>query len=74
VKLKSFSVVRVSVIVFLFFYIFVQKVYAYLDPGTGSYIFQIIIATLIGGFCVIKTFWNKIINFFKNLFSKNKKQ
>lgn len=47
--------------------------YAYLDPGTGSYIFQIIIATVIGGFFAIKLFWQKIISFFKKLFSINKK-
>jgi hypothetical protein len=54
--------------------IFSQTAYAYLDPGTGSFIFQIIIASLIGAFFTIKMFWTKIILFFKNLFSKKQKQ
>ena len=46
--------------------------YAYLDPGTGSYIFQIIIATIIGGIFGIKLFWQKIILFFKKIFIHGK--
>lgn len=42
--------------------------YAYLDPGTGSYLFQLIIAALIGGLFTIKLFWQKIISFFKKMF------
>lgn len=39
--------------------------YAYIDPGTGSYIFQIIAAALFGGLFALKQFWGKIIGFFK---------
>jgi len=46
-----------------------KQVFAYLDPGTGSYIFQVLIAALIGGLVTIKMFWRKIINFIKNFFS-----
>jgi len=52
---------------------FTPAAYAYLDPGTGSYIFQMFIGVLVGGAFVIKLFWNKIISFFKNLFSKKAK-
>lgn len=44
----------------------------YLDPGSGSFILQIIIAALFGSLFVIKAYWRKIINFFRNLFSKNR--
>jgi len=47
-----------------------QNAFAYLDPGTGSYIFQVVVAILIGGIFVIRTFWQKIKKFFSNLFSK----
>ncbi len=43
---------------------------AYLDPGTGSYLFQILIAGLIGGLFAIKIFWVKIKGFFLGLFGK----
>lgn len=51
-----------------------QKVYAYLDPGTGSYIFQIIIGLLLGGLffvrSFIKSFFLSIIHLFKRRLPK----
>ena len=44
--------------------------HAYLDPGTGSYIFQIIIGFAAGGAYLIKTFWRQITDFFKKLFTR----
>ncbi len=43
--------------------------YAYLDPGTGSYILQVAIGALAGGILVIKTYWVNI----KIFISKYKK-
>jgi hypothetical protein len=42
----------------------------YLDPGSGSFILQILIATLLGGLFVAKTFWRRIVEFFRSLFSR----
>lgn len=50
--------------------IFPRHVYAYIDPGSGSYIFQIIVAGVLGGLYGIKLYWQKIVSFFKNLVSK----
>ncbi|MDD5217734.1 MAG: hypothetical protein PHS88_06495 [Candidatus Omnitrophica bacterium] len=47
---------------------FVRTAYAYIDPGTGSYIFQILIVGVIGGLCAVKIFWAKIVLFVKRLF------
>jgi hypothetical protein len=38
---------------------------AYLDPGSGSFILQILIATLVGSVFLIKVYWKKIKAFFK---------
>ncbi|BCY16213.1 MAG: hypothetical protein GYA12_08305 [Chloroflexi bacterium] len=38
----------------------------YLDPGSGSFILQVIIAALLGGGFAIKTYWKNI----KKLFVK----
>ena len=46
--------------------------YAYLDMGTGSYILQVTIASLLAGLFAIKLFLNKIKTLFKNLFSRKK--
>jgi len=43
-----------------------QSAYAYVDPGTGSYILQILLAGIIGIPFIIKSKWNKIVLFFKN--------
>jgi hypothetical protein len=50
--------------------ILIQNAFAYLDPGTGSYIFQVLIAAIIGGLFTIKIYWQKIKDFFINHFSR----
>ncbi|MFC1760291.1 hypothetical protein ACFLZD_02080 [Candidatus Neomarinimicrobiota bacterium] len=62
---------KIMFIIFgLFFLIFPQTAHAYLDPGTGSYIFQIILAAFVGAAFTIKIYWTKVKTFFINLFSK----
>lgn len=50
-----------------------DTVLAYLDPGTGSIIVQVLIAGLCGGLFAIKLFWSKIKTSFNNLSSKGGK-
>lgn len=45
---------------------------AYLDPGSGSYFIQLLIASLMGTLFVLGTYRKKIGQFLKNLFSKRK--
>jgi len=47
-----------------------QDAFAYLDPGTGSYIIQLIIALVVGAAFSVKMFWERIVIFFKNIFKK----
>ena len=42
----------------------VHDAFAYLDPGTGSYLVQILIAGLVGAAFSIKIFWQRIKDFF----------
>lgn len=51
-----------------------KDAHAYLDPGSGSYLLQIVIAGLVGGLFTVKTFWFQIKTFFTNLFSRKKKK
>lgn len=44
---------------------FIPSAFAYLDPGSGSYILQAVIAGVLGGAYAIKLYWFKIISFFK---------
>lgn len=45
---------------------FSTNAWAYLDPGTGSYIFQIVAAAVLGSFFALKMYWKRIVSFFKN--------
>jgi hypothetical protein len=38
---------------------------AYIDPGTGSYFIQVLIAALAGGALAVKIFWRRIVAFLK---------
>ena len=44
---------------------FVPSAFAYLDPGSGSYILQAIVAGALGGAYAVKLYWFKIVSFFK---------
>ena len=61
-----------SVIMVLCVSIDVKTSYAYLDPGTGSYFFQLMIGALVGGLFAVKLFWGKIVFFFKRLFLRRR--
>lgn len=43
---------------------------AYLDPGSGSYFIQLILASLMGALFVLGVYRRKVTDFFRNLFSK----
>ena len=49
-----------------------KSAYAYLDPGTGSFILQVVAAGALGGLFAVKTFWGNITTFFSRILSKNK--
>lgn len=51
----------------LSFFLFARPAQAYLDPGTGSYITQVIVGLLAGGAYAVKVYWRQIIAFFKKL-------
>jgi len=40
-----------------------QDAYAYVDPGTGSYVIQLIIAALVGVGFAIRIYWGRIKGF-----------
>ncbi|HUV73162.1 MAG TPA: hypothetical protein VMW79_02525 [Anaerolineae bacterium] len=44
--------------------------HAYIDPGTGSYVIQLLIAALAGLAVAVKIYWNRI----KGLFSRSSQE
>ncbi len=62
-------------ILFLFVAVFsicVVPAHAYIDPGTGSMIFQLVIAMFFSVIFAVKTFRKKIIQVLKKLTGKSK--
>jgi hypothetical protein len=48
------------------------KPQGYLDPGSGSYLLQLILAGLLGGLFVLRHSWRRIGTFFARLFRRGK--
>ncbi len=38
---------------------------AYLDPGSGSFILQLLIAAILGGLVALRAYWGRLISFFR---------
>ena len=49
-----------------------QSAAAYLDPGTGSLILQMLIAGIIGAMFTIKLYWYRLKDFIARIFGKGK--
>lgn len=64
---KSIKYFALTLLVTLFFVN--QEAHAYINPGSGSYLFQ----TIIGGLLSIVYFFKKIILSFISIFTKEKK-
>ena len=48
------------------------EAYGYLDPGTGSYIFQLLIAFFVGVVYTSKVLRRKVMSFIGSFFSRKK--
>lgn len=57
--------VRVAAVIFLLMgLVFTRPAHAYLDPGTGSMVFQAIIAVFLGVAATGKLWWSKLKGLF----------
>jgi len=52
----------------LFLLVLPTTTYAYLDPGTGSYLLQIMAAVFFGGAYAVTTWWKQIKLFIGRIF------
>ncbi len=51
-----------------------RETYAYIDPGTGSYILQIVLAAFLGALFALKIFWSNVKSFFAKFLPNRQKQ
>ena len=61
---------RLFVLAGMLLLISTRDAFAYIDPGTGSFILQLVIASLLGAAFAVKTFWKNIKGFFSKLLFK----
>ena len=50
-------------VVLCFWLLVLPAANAYVDPGTGSYIFQVVIGVFLGAAVAVKVFWRRIWGF-----------
>ena len=63
---------HILLLIFLLFFTIPPNSHAYLDPGTGSYIYQFVLAIIVGGLYTLRLQWDKVKEFFARFFSNNK--
>jgi hypothetical protein len=44
---------------------------AYIDPGTASYVFQVIAGAVLGGVFLLRTYWNRVMIAVRSLVSRD---
>lgn len=59
--------IKLTLVIIFIGLFFPRPAYAYLDPGTGSYIIQLIIGAFLGGGYLIKVYWKEIKAKFQQL-------
>ncbi len=70
--MQCFKYSSIFVFILSFLLLIPQTVYAYLDPGTGSYIVQVIIVSFFGAGFAIKLYFKRIKQFFtERILKKN---
>lgn len=55
-----------------FFAASIQTAFAYVDPATGSYVLQMVLAGLLGLFVAIRAFWANITSKLRSLTGRKK--
>jgi hypothetical protein len=57
--------------VFLLLVLSERPALAYIDPGTASYVFQVIAGAVLGGVFLVRTYWNRIMTTVRSLVSRD---
>ena len=60
-------ILDIALVLVILYLISVKNTYAYIDPGSGSYLLQIVAAGLLSSIFIIKKFWRNIKEFVSSL-------
>ncbi len=72
-RMKNNSILTISLGVFLLGTFVSSEAYAYIDPGSGSMIIQMLIGALVGVGITIKIYWNRLKFKFDEKFKSEQK-
>ena len=61
--INSRIVIRIAVYSAIFYFVLAVPIHAYIDPGSGSYFLQLLIAGLLAGLYSLKIYWAKVRGF-----------
>jgi O-antigen/teichoic acid export membrane protein len=64
--------IKQPLLIFVLAFFYISPAYAYLDPGTGSIILQLLIAAIVGALFTLKLYWYRFKAFIKRLFSRKR--
>lgn len=63
-KLRNIKIMKLLGISLLYILFSANTSYAYIDPGSGSMVLQVLIASILGVLTAVKIYWSKLKNFF----------
>lgn len=63
---------QVAIVALVLLVLSTRQVQAYVDPGTGSYVLQLIVGGSLGGLFMVKKYWHSIIELLRRKKSEDK--
>ena len=54
------------------FFLVPRNGWSYIDPGTGSYLFQLFLAFFLGAAFMVANSWRKLVAFIRSWFTRSK--
>jgi len=67
----SGTTVWILMMLFVFTFVAVAPADAYVDPGTASYVFQLLAGVALGAMFLVRTFWNRLVTGLRSLVSRD---
>jgi hypothetical protein len=63
--MKQISTLIASLVLGLYTLVFIDQAFAYLDPGSGSMMLQLLFGGVAGVAVIVKLYWKSLVNLFR---------
>ena len=70
-EMRRPDVVRMSVATALLLVLIEQPADAYIDPGSASYLFQLLAGGALAALFLVRTYWNRLVTGLRSLISRD---